>query len=173
MLSQEIKFAAIAALNNTEEVTRCLWQHFTDERAIAHYRRTYHSATVNTSDAIADAVAITHLLLTMALGLREWLERQDHEIPVDLEAPLKPKGLQMKALPAAPSPIALLAPAKEVIEAPQPSAIPVQVPVAKKGVGELRVMCDKAEIKWRNARGAHKHLSKKAMIAALSLKSVA
>jgi|GEM_PF-4277534 len=184
MLSQEIKFAAIVAANTTEEIAYCVWQHLTDKNAIAFYQRTYrtylrtyHTATVKTSDAIADMVTVTQLLLTITLGLREWLERQDHEIPLYLEAPLKPMGLAQKMLPPAPSPLALLAPAKEEVVAPQVPAIPAQAsvvaPAIKKSVSDLRVMCEAAGIKWRNARGAHKHLSKKQMIAALSLKSVA
>jgi hypothetical protein len=85
------------------------------KNAIAYYRRQYRVASTTTSDAIADAVIAVHLILTIAIGLREWLQRQDHEIPIYLEADLKPIGLiqkPQKMLPPAQPPIALLAPAK-------------------------------------------------------------
>jgi hypothetical protein len=111
MLNPEIKIAAIVISNNVEEVARCLWQQVADKNAIAYYRRQYRVASITTSDAIADVAIAVHLILTMAIGLREWLQRQDHEIPI-LETDLKPIPKPQKMLPPAPSPIALLSPAK-------------------------------------------------------------
>lgn len=109
MLKDELKYTAIALLNITEESAVIIWEHCTDEGAQRYYRYLYREVKESTLDAMYYCVLFVQMMLT----LRQWLQNQDHEIPLYLEAPLKKSKPVQKALPPAKNEaIALLPPAK-------------------------------------------------------------